>query len=108
MIALIQDNLQQIRTLCERFAIRRLDLFGSAATGAFDPSRSDIDFLVDLGDYDATVLDRYMGLAEALEGLLGHEVDLITQPTLRNPYFIRSLDRTRVPVYEAEDREAAA
>jgi hypothetical protein len=33
--------------LCRRFHVRRLDLFGSAATGHnFDPVRSDLDFLV--------------------------------------------------------------
>ncbi|MGN6033725.1 MAG: nucleotidyltransferase family protein, partial [Thermomicrobiales bacterium] len=47
MIALIQDNVQEIRALCERFDVRRLELFGSAATGRFDPAHSDIDFLVD-------------------------------------------------------------
>src|ERR1700735_4649132 len=33
--------------LCRRFHVRRLDLFGSAATGQnFDPVRSDLDLLV--------------------------------------------------------------
>lgn len=108
MIALIQDNVQQIRALCERFDVRRLELFGSAATGCFDPAQSDIDFLVDLGEYDMTALDRYMGLAEALERLLGYDVDLVTRPTLRNPHFVRSIENARVTLYEVEGRQAAA
>ena len=37
------ENLQDT---CRRFGVRRLDLFGSAATGGFDPARGDLDFLV--------------------------------------------------------------
>jgi predicted nucleotidyltransferase len=50
MISLITDNLDAIRALCRQYGIRRLDLFGSAATGAFDPDTSDLDFVVDLGN----------------------------------------------------------
>ena len=43
-IALRRDEL---RAVCRRFHVRRLDLFGSAARGDFDPQRSDVDFLVE-------------------------------------------------------------
>jgi predicted nucleotidyltransferase len=55
--------------------VRRLNLFGSAARGDFDPQRSDVDFLV---EFDRTHTDAlYFGLKEALEGLLGRPVDLV-------------------------------
>ena len=43
-IALRRDEL---RAVCRRFHVRRLDLFGSAARGDFDPLRSDVDFPVE-------------------------------------------------------------
>jgi hypothetical protein len=43
---IIESNLSAIAALCRRCAVRRLDLFGSAATGRFDLERSDLDFLV--------------------------------------------------------------
>lgn len=52
MIALVDGKKPEIIALRKRFGIRRLDLFGSAATGAFDPVHSDLDFVVDLGIYE--------------------------------------------------------
>ena len=47
MIADIADNLDAIRALCREYGVARLELFGSAATDAFDPVRSDIDLLIE-------------------------------------------------------------
>jgi predicted nucleotidyltransferase len=47
MIDAIQLRREELRALCRRFHVRRLDLFGSAARGDFDPERSDVDFLVE-------------------------------------------------------------
>lgn len=44
---IVEQNLPAIAELCRRFGVRRLDLFGSAAMGRFDPQRSDLDFLVE-------------------------------------------------------------
>jgi uncharacterized protein len=87
--------------VCRRFHVRRLDLFGSAATGVgFDPARRDLDILVtfeDLrpGDY----ADAYFGLREALEALSGRPVDLVTEAALENPYLRRRVEIERRPLF---------
>ena len=43
---LMQAKLQPLRELCERYGVERLELFGSAARGEFDPANSDLDFIV--------------------------------------------------------------
>lgn len=93
--------------LCRRYGVRRLELFGSAASGAFDPARSDVDFLVDFDNDSAGLFDRYFGLKEALEVLYGRPVDLVSAGSLRNPYFIAAVNETRRLVYALEDAEAA-
>lgn len=83
-------------TLCRRFHVRRLDLFGSAADGRFDPARSDLDFLVafeEMADSDYT--DAYFGLRDALAELFGYEVDLLTDAALANPYLRRRVEGQR-------------
>lgn len=70
MIALVDEKKPEIVALCERFGVRRLELFGSAATGAFDPAHSDLDFIVDLGAYERGVAKRYFAFCERLEGLV--------------------------------------
>lgn len=108
MIALVADRKDEIAALCRHYNIQRLDLFGSAATGAFDPKTSDLDFVVDLGDYEDGVARRYFAFIDALENLLGRSVDLVTDPQIRNPYFREAVDEQRVNLYEARNRKAVA
>ncbi len=42
---LIEQHREMILDLCWEYGIVRLELFGSAATDAFDPNHSDIDFI---------------------------------------------------------------
>jgi uncharacterized protein len=52
MIDAIQLRREELRALCRRFHVLRLDVFGSAARGDFDPERSDVDFLVEFDRTD--------------------------------------------------------
>src|SRR5579864_509475 len=89
----IDDNLPAIAELCRRFGVRRLDLFGSAAAGRFDPARSDLDFLVEFepGERGAP----YFALREALSSLFRRKVDLLTEAALDNPYLRRRIETER-------------
>lgn len=88
--------LDALPALCRRFRVRRLDLFGSAADGRFDPARSDLDFLVAFEALPSSAYaDAYFGLCEGLADLFGREVDLITEPALENPYFRRQVEAQR-------------
>ena len=50
MIALIEQNRDALARLCRQFRVERLELFGSAAKGTFQPDSSDVDFLVTFAD----------------------------------------------------------
>ncbi len=108
MIALISDNLEAIATLCREYRIIKLDLFGSASSGAFDPETSDVDLIADLGEYERGVSNRFFRFADALEALFGRKVDLLTESMIRNPYFRQAVEEQRVNLYETRDRQAAA
>ena len=47
MIPLITNHTDELAEICRRHHVKRLDVFGSAAVGDFNPEKSDIDFLVD-------------------------------------------------------------
>jgi predicted nucleotidyltransferase len=98
--AALVTHLSAIAPLCRRLGVARLDLFGSASTGAFEPGRSDYDFLVELdADAPGSRAERLIELAEALEALLGAPVDLVNPRYIRNPYFAAEVERTRMPIY---------
>jgi len=101
MIADVQQKHEDLVTLCRKYRVRRLDVFGSAATeDEFDPARSDLDFLVDFeAPGERGLSDRYFGLWDDLKTLFGRDVHLVTSRSLRNPYFIASVDETRQEVY---------
>ncbi len=107
MSPVIDAHLAEVSALCRRYGVRRLEVFGSATTGAFDPQRSDLDLLVEFDDDSKHLFDRYFGLKESLEALYGRSVDLVTSGSLRNPHFIAAVNRTRQLVYAAEGAEAA-
>ncbi len=101
MIDRIEKHRRELSDICEELKIRRLEVFGSAANGEFSPGRSDVDFIVEFDETesDPGLLSRYLELCQKLESLLGTEVDIITPQSVRNPYFRRSIDRTRERVY---------
>ncbi len=100
MIRLIEDKRNDIEVLCRKYHVAKLEVFGSAADGNFDASRSDMDFLVEFERVDMmNVADQYFGLLEELETLFARPVDLVCPSAMRNPYFIREVNRTRKVVY---------
>lgn len=109
LIELIEKKRGELAELCRRYGVERLYLFGSAATGRFRSPSSDLDFIVEMADRqpNAAYADRYLAFAEELERLFERPVDLITEQSIRNPYFRREIDATRQLVYGQPREEAA-
>lgn len=104
MHPLLADRRDAVADLCRRFRVRRLDAFGSAVRpGDFDVSRSDVDFLVELGA-EADDLGSFLDFKEALEALLGRPVDLVERQAVeasRNPIRRRRILAEAEPLYAA-------
>ena len=99
---LVESRLETIAQACRKNHVLRLELFGSAASTRFDPDSSDLDFIVTLEDLEpASYADAYFGIAEDLEELFERPVDVIVESTLKNPYFIQQVQKTRTLVYAA-------
>lgn len=105
MQPLVEEHLEEIRALCREFDVSRLELFGSAATGAFDPARSDVDFIVHFPEgYDyGPWLGRFQDLERALAAELGRDVDLVMTSALRNHWFAREAAKSRTVIYDASE-----
>jgi predicted nucleotidyltransferase len=103
MIEVVEQNLDLLKKLCDRYHVKTLELFGSAVTERnFDAEKSDIDFLVEFqplktGEY----ADTYFGLLEAFENLFNRHVDLVMPRAIKNPYFLKSINKNRKVLYAA-------
>lgn len=89
---------QLLEELCRRHGIRRLALFGSAASGRLGPN-SDVDVLVEFIPGRHVGL-RFITVQEELTALLGRRVDLNT-PAFLSPHFRVRVQAEAVPLYEA-------
>jgi uncharacterized protein len=99
MQRLILDNIDKIKALCMANNVKTLLAFGSVCADNFN-EKSDIDLLIsfnpmEFGDY----ADTYFDLAEKFENLFRRPVDLVTDKSLSNPYFIDSVNRTKTLLY---------
>lgn len=102
MNELIERRRGELEELCRRFRVKTLEVFGSAADGAWDPVHSDLDFLVEfLPLDDGRTAPDYFGLLHALEDLFRRKIDLVMDRAVRNPYFRRGVDQTRRMIYAA-------
>ena len=102
MLRVLENKRDDIAELCRRHGVVRLDVFGSALGGEFRPDDSDIDLLVDFGPMEGYEKARaYFDLLDALQGVLGTEIDLVMTGAVKNRYIARDIDRTKQPLYAA-------
>ncbi|MDR1671556.1 MAG: nucleotidyltransferase domain-containing protein [Alistipes sp.] len=102
MNALVEQKLPEIRALCEKYHVERLYLFGSA-TGDDFTDKSDLDFLYS-HKKGIPVLKRgefFFELHYALEALFDRDIDLLSEQSLSNPYFIASVEKSKQLLYAA-------
>ncbi len=77
--------------------------FGSAVSSDQFRENSDIDFLISFDDSISPeeYSENYFQLQYSLRELFNREIDIITERSLSNPYFIESVNKNKVLIYEA-------
>ena len=105
----VSEKRESLADLCRQYRVDRLYPFGSAATGQFNSTSSDLDFLVALQDQPATeYAENYFGLAHALQQLFDRPVDLVTESSIRNRYFREAIHWRRQLPDDGRDEKARA
>lgn len=88
-----------IKKLCVNYKVRTLSAFGSVVTDNLTDS-SDIDFVVDFNESDPfNYTDLYFQLKDELELLLHRPIDLVEARGVKNLFFQKELDNTKVMIY---------
>ncbi len=99
----IEQRKRELKSICKKLKISKLYAFGSAVTTDKFNENSDIDFLI---SFDNSISpeeysDNYFQLQYKLRELFNRNIDIITERSLSNPYFIASIDKNKVLIYEA-------
>lgn len=104
--AITHEQLTSIRSECVRLGVRELAFFGSVLREDYGP-RSDVDALVEFGSHSTlTPFEQYFELKERMEALLGRTVDLVTRPSMRNPFFRQAVEQGRMIIHAGTQAEA--
>ncbi len=90
----------EIISLLKKHEIKNAYVFGSVLTNKFNED-SDVDFLVTIQEnLDPVEAGGHLwDLTYELEDLLKRKIDLITEKSLKNPYFIKELNETKFSIY---------
>jgi predicted nucleotidyltransferase len=92
--------------LCKNHKVKYLYAFGSSVTERFDYNKSDIDLLVEIDSKDP--IDRgekLLSLWDLFEIFFRREVDLLTDSSISNPFLRKSIDSTKVLIYDGSGQK---
>lgn len=96
---IVENHIDNVKWLCATHNVETMYLFGSALNSGFTAA-CDIDFLVKFIPIDlAAYFDNYMNFKENLKTLLGRDVDLLEEQTLKNPILINSINKNKELIY---------
>ncbi len=99
----IQKHLADFKALCKKHDVKYLYAFGSSTTDQFDSERSDIDLLVEIDSPDPLERgEKLISLWDTFEGFFHRKVDLLTDSSIKNPYLRKSIDSTKVLIYDGK------
>jgi predicted nucleotidyltransferase len=102
---IIEPHKRELSSLCERYRVAKLYIFGSVVNGDFDSTSSDIDFLAQFKDRapTASYAERFLGLEGALQSVFKRPVDLLTVEGLKSSGFRNTVEQTRLLIYESDN-----
>jgi len=103
MQPIISKKKKELDALCIKLGIVRLYIFGSAISETDFTDESDLDFLISFDEKMSPeeYAENYFLFHEQLRKLFQRKIDVITDRSLSNPYFIQSLNHQKVLIYEA-------
>ena len=101
MNRIVLDRLDELKRLCSMYSVKFMYIFGSVCTDKFNDN-SDIDILISFDNLSIEkYTDNYFELHYKLQDLFGRKIDLLTDKSLSNPYFIKGLEQTKQLIYAA-------
>ncbi|MCH8318140.1 MAG: nucleotidyltransferase domain-containing protein [Bacteroidetes bacterium] len=100
MKPILKDKIPEIQKICKQYKVKNLYAYGSVCTNKFNEV-SDIDLLVSFKKMPIEeYADKYFLLHDLFGNLFSRKIDLITENSISNPYFIKVMEKTKTLLYE--------
>ncbi len=99
MNKIISDKIDIIKKICKKYKVKELYVVGSVVSDNFTPV-SDIDFLIKFDDISIKeYTDNYFELHQIFNQIFNRNIDLITDKSLKNPFFTQSINASKQLIY---------
>ena len=107
---LLNKNLQEILSLCQKHYLRYLYVIGSVLQPDQFREDSDVDFV--FAFFEGQIEDEHynpnlLAFWDALESLLERKVDLIHGPSLKNPFLIEEIEEKKLCLYDPKSKKVS-
>ena len=103
---IISKRLEDFKAVCSNHGVKYLYAFGSSVTDRFNSESSDIDLLVEIDDSDPIERgEKLISLWDTFEDFFHRKVDLLTDSSIRNPFLRKSIDSTKVLIYDGSGQK---
>ena len=100
----IKRRPQEFLRLCKSYEVKSLYAFGSSINDSFKEETSDIDLLIELSTEDpAQRGENLMNLWDQLELFFQRKVDLLSAAAIRNPILKKSIDASKILIYDGTE-----
>src|SRR5690606_14179996 len=102
----IKNRMAEFLSLCKSHNVRSLYAFGSSITDHFNEDSSDIDLLIEIENDDPIERgENLMSIWDKFEQFFQRRVDLLTNTSIKNPILRKSIDSTKILIYDGQRQE---
>lgn len=102
----ILNKLNDFLKSCKSHNVKYLYAFGSSITDKFDIEKSDIDLVVEIDEIDPIQRgEKLISLWDYFELFFNRKVDLLTDSAIKNPYLRKSIDSTKILIYDGKQQK---
>ncbi len=102
----IKYKMADFLSLCKTHNVKTLYAFGSSITDQFNEASSDIDLLIEIDTDDPIERgENLISIWDKLEQFFQRKVDLLTNASIKNPILRKSIDSTKVLIYDGKEQK---
>lgn len=92
--------------LCKAHNVGNLYAFGSSISDNFNEDSSDIDLLIEINSEDPIERgENLLQIWDKFEVFFQRKVDLLTNSSIKNPILRKSIEATKVLIYDGKEQK---